>query len=135
MKILVDSDVVLDVLAERQPFHAASAVVWSLSERRQIEGLVSALSISNVYYILRKAVGGARALESTRLTSRVFSIVAVDSDVVRLALDAAMPDFEDGLQAFAGVRAGATHMVTRDQRGFVAGPLQVLSPDQLAEMV
>jgi hypothetical protein len=61
----------------------------------------------------------------------VFGVATVDADVVGLALASGMRDFEDALQAFAGVRAGATHVVSRDAEGFRDAPLPVLTPEQL----
>jgi predicted nucleic acid-binding protein len=135
VKILVDSDVLLDVLAEREPFFAAGTVVWTIAERRKVDAIVSALSVANVYYIARKSHGRDRALLSVRKILQAFAIAPIDSVTIENALDSGMADFEDALQAFAGAAAGATHVVTRDARGFIGGPLAVVPPDQLPGLI
>ena len=135
MRVLIDSDVILDVLAEREPFHSDSAVVWALVEAERAEGVVSALTFSNVFYIARKAFGAQTALAGVRKVADVFDIATVDDAVVKDAIASGLPDFEDALQAFAGQRAGATHVVTRDAHGFVGAPLIVIAPAQLPAIV
>lgn len=65
-----------------------------------------------------------------REVASVFEVAAVDAEVVSLALASGMRDFEDALQAFAALRAGATHVLSRDLGGFRGGPLPVLTPDE-----
>jgi predicted nucleic acid-binding protein len=132
---LVDSNVVLDVLVERDPFCAASTVVWAMSEARTFDAFVSALSFANVYYVGRKTFGKERARLAIRAMMAAFIVAPVDSDTVAKALASDMSDFEDALQAFAGAAAGATHVVTRDANGFNGGPLIAIAPDRLTAMI
>lgn len=130
MRVLVDANVLLDVLAERQPFFTPSAAVWALVEQGRADAVVSAVSVTNIYYIGRRAFGRERALAAVRAVAKDFAIAAVDQDVVNEAIASGLPDFEDAIQAFAGRRAAATHVITRDPQGFAGGPLSVMTPNE-----
>ena len=135
MKLLFDSDVLLDVLTAREPFAHNSAIVWALIEAGHAEGLASAVSFSNIFYILRKRLGREIAFRSVQKVQQMFTVAAVDGAIVDEALASQMSDFEDALQAFSGRRAGATHVVTRDATGFTGGPLIVIPPAQLPALL
>ena len=135
MKILLDSDVLLDVLADRQPFVAPSSAAWALAEPKRYEAVISALSFTNIYYVGRKLFGHAKAMEAMQSLSSIFEIAPVDRHVIDSAISSGLPDFEDAVQAFAAASAGATHVVTRDARGFVGGPLAMVPPDQLPALL
>jgi hypothetical protein len=99
-------------------------------ESGKVAGCVSAVSFATLYYLARRLHGHARAHAACETVQRVFAVASVDADVVKAALSRGMQDFEDALQAFSGVRAGETHVVTRDADGFRGGPLPVLTPEQ-----
>jgi predicted nucleic acid-binding protein len=131
VKVLVDANILLDVLLPRQPFDRAAAAIWSLADSKSLNAIVSALTLSNIYYISRKALGHDRAMQAIEAITRTFAIASVDARTVSDALASNMPDFEDALQIFCAVHAGATHIVTRDLKDFSASPLPVLTPAQL----
>lgn len=130
MKVLVDTNVLMDVLAQREPFAAASSAVWALAEAKKVEAVVSAVSLTTVFYLGGRFWNHDRAMEAIRKIVSIFEVAPADDATVRDALGSSLYDFEDALQAFAGVRVGATHVVTRDPDGFAGGPLVVLSPEQ-----
>lgn len=131
MTALVDTNVLLDVLLNNPGFAVDAAAVWTAVETKRIEGLVAAVSLTNVHYIVRKRSGVQKAEEAVRLVQRVFTIIAVDAGVISDALASGNPDFEDAVQAAAALRSAATHVVTRDPRGFARSGLAVISPRNL----
>lgn len=72
MNILVDTNIILDVLANREPFYNASARIWSLAECGDIKAFISVISYNNIYYIVCKAAGKEKAGEAMRLMRDVF---------------------------------------------------------------
>jgi predicted nucleic acid-binding protein len=132
MIVLFDTNVLLDVLARREPFYAAAAAVWSLAEAHKIEGVVSAISFNNAFYIVRKANGRDRALASLRVVRGRFRAVPLDVGIVDDALASGLTDFEDAIQYASAVRAGADCIVTRDPAGFPDAGIAILSPEVLA---
>lgn len=135
MKVLVDTNVLLDVLIERIPFYAAAMDVWSAAEERKITALASAVSFATIFYVARKAHGADAAHAACAKVAELFEVAAVDAEVVTQALASGMRDFEDAMQAFAAVRAGATHVVSRDVAGFRDGPLPALTPESLVNSI
>ena len=88
MRLFVDTNLLLDVLARREPFYAASARIWSLCETGACEGFVSAISFNNVYYIVRKARNDEVARKALVLMRDIFGSVAPDQQILNQAIDA-----------------------------------------------
>lgn len=130
MRVFVDTNVLLDVLAHREPFYRASAQVWSLAELGEIEAYISAISLNNVYYIVRKAEGKAKADRAMRLLRDVFDSVAPDSKVINQAIDSGCADFEDGEQFHSAIRAKARFLITRNLGGFPRSKLPIVTPEE-----
>ncbi len=128
MVVHVDTNVLLDVLAAREPFYAPSARVWSLAEAGRVTGVISAISYNNCYYVIRRHAGMAKALEALRLLRDVFQPVDLTAQVLNQAMDADFADFEDAIQYFSALRAGAEALVTRNPDDFPRGGLGVLTP-------
>lgn len=128
--ILIDTNVILDVLAKREPFYAPAAALWSAVERGETQGCVSAISFNNTYYILRKYGGKAKARTAVRAIRDVFEVVPLDVQILNLSIDSALLDFEDAIQLHSAVRAGAGYLVTRDPADFPTDALAVVTPDE-----
>ncbi len=128
MKVFVDTNVLLDVLAKREPFYGDSARIWSLAERGRIEAQVSVISFNNVYYVVRRAANRQAAETALRLMRNVFKAVPLDAQVLSQAIDSGFSDFEDAIQFHSAVYAGAGSLVTRDADHFPTEALPVLSP-------
>jgi len=94
MNVFIDTNVLLDVLGNREPFYKDSAAVWTLAEQGKIRGLVSALSFSHVYYIVRRLKDRRTADRAMLLLRDTFTPVACDAQVLLQAIDAKLKDFE-----------------------------------------
>ena len=97
-KIFVDSDVILDILCQREPYYEYAAYVFSLSDTRKIVLYTTSLVFSNVYYILRKLLGIKKSKEALRKLRLLVKVIPVDEKEVDLALNSKFSDFEDALQ-------------------------------------
>jgi predicted nucleic acid-binding protein len=135
MTVLVDANVVLDVLLDRQPHFAASAAVWSASETGAAQGLLAAHAVTTIHYLLRKEQGAAEARQALSLLLRVFGVALVDEGVIREAFELHSPDFEDSVTAVAALRAGCDLIVTRDPKGFRGSLVSVLAPEAAAPLL
>ena len=129
-KVFIDTNILLDVLAKRSPFYPASATVWTLAETGKIMGMISTLSFNNIYYIMRRQSGGAGAKMAIRLLHGIFTTVPPDNQILNQALDSEMADFEDALQFFSALHAGASCIVTRNTGDFPAGHIPILTPEE-----
>lgn len=135
MRVLIDTNVLLDVLEGRSPFLGPSTAVWALAEDKQFEGVVSSISFATLFYLGCRRFGWSMAMAGIQKVHQVFEVAGVDGNVITEAINSGLPDFEDAIQAFSGLHAGATHVVTRDMKGFSNGPLPVLTPDQFVALV
>src|SRR3954451_9959600 len=131
MRVLFDTNVLLDVLASRQPHYAASAAAWTLVETKRIEGFVSAISFNNAFYVARRGGNRVGALEAVKLIRAVFQTIPVDEAIIDEAIAAGADDFEDGIQVACARSKAMDAVVTRDQDHFPASPIPVLTPDEM----
>lgn len=131
MKILFDTNVVLDVLLDRDPFAGPSTRLMSLVESKGISGLLCATTITTIHYLATKVMGPKKAQNQIKDLMVLFEIAEVNRSVIEDALGAGFSDFEDAVLYQAGRHAGADAVVTRDLKGFKRSGLPVYSPDEM----
>ncbi|MEK7474659.1 MAG: PIN domain-containing protein [Candidatus Coatesbacteria bacterium] len=127
-KALLDTNVLLDVLAERKSFYADAMRIWTLAESGKIEGHVAAISFTNCYYIVRRYGGRPAAEKAVRLLRDVFKPVDLTSQILTQAIDSGIADFEDAIQFHSAVHAQVPCIISRDPGHFPRAPVTVLSP-------
>lgn len=130
MNVFIDTNVLLDVLAKREPFYEDSAAVWTLAEHGKITGLVSALSFSNIYYIVRRLKDRRTADRAMSLLRNAFTPVACDGQVLSQAIDAKMKDFEDAIQYYSALRAEVKCLISRNPDHFPRSEISILTPSE-----
>jgi len=134
-RILLDTNVVLDVLLDRQPHAEASLVVWAAVESGLSRGLMSAHAVNTIHYLIRKDVGNIRAKRIVSTIIRVFAVAAVDGAVIQEALQLQFSDFEDAVTAAAARFAGCDYIVTRDPKGFRGSLVRAVTPETLVPLL
>ncbi len=118
MRVLFDTNVVLDVLLDRQP-HAADAVrLFAQAERGGLDGLLGATTLTTIHYLIRKPLGEATARERIGMLLRLFEVAPVTRVVLEDALALPFGDFEDAVLHEAARHAGAGGIVTRNAADF-----------------
>lgn len=133
-RVLFDSDVLLDVLAQRQPFVVASAQALNMVTQPQVQGYVSGHAVTNIFYILRRQVGSETARELLSRLLEHLQIASVTDEVVRAALQSSMADFEDAVTSEAANAAGLEVIVTRNTPDFAASAIPAVSPENFLAM-
>lgn len=129
-RVLFDSDVLLDVLAQRQPFVIASAQALNTVTQEQVQGYVSGHAVTNVFYILRRQIGSEAARELlSRLLQRI-QVASVTDEVIRQALQSSITDFEDAVTSAAASVAGLEMIVTRNTSDFVTSSVPAVMPEE-----
>lgn len=131
MKILFDTDVVLDVLLDRTPFAETGLLLFDRVEQKAIQGYLCATTITNIYYIARPRVGKSVALNRIRELLGIFEIALVNGSVLEMAVEGNFSDFEDGVLYESARRVGAEFIVTRNASDFENAEIPVYSPDDL----
>lgn len=130
MRLLIDINVLLDVLANRDEFAEEAAGVLSHIERGKAVGLMAAHTATTVFYLLRRELGPKRARRAIMDTLRLLEVIPVDEDRLLQALAMDWDDFEDALQAACAAKAEADYIVTRNEADFAAAEVEVLSPGE-----
>jgi predicted nucleic acid-binding protein len=129
--LLVDTNVVLDVLLDREPFAEPAARVLTAVEIGQVEGILGATTVTTAFYLAQRARDGSAARKHVARLLDLFLVAAVDGAVLRSALRLDFDDYEDAVLHEAAKRAGAVGIVTRDRTGFESGTLPVYDPEEL----
>nr|AGS53947.1 PIN domain protein [uncultured bacterium contig00109] len=135
MKILVDANIALDVLLQRQSFYVSATKVLGLS-KGGIELFISASTITDIYYIVRRGLKSketAIALLKNLLTS--VDIAAVTGSEIRQAIDLEWSDFEDAVQYATGENIAVDYIVTRNTSDYTSAALPVVTPDELLGII
>ncbi|WP_420643306.1 PIN domain-containing protein [Candidatus Leptofilum sp.] len=126
--ILVDLNVIVDVIQQRQPFYEESARVVDTVVRGQAAGWLAAHSFTTLFYVINRVRNRETAVTAITGLLEAFSVAAVDDQVIRQALAWGWPDFEDAVQMAAAVNAKADYLITRNPRDFKVGILPVIQP-------
>jgi predicted nucleic acid-binding protein len=134
-KLLFDTNVVLDVLLDRQPHAEASASIWAAIETGAAEGMLAAHAVTTIHYLVRKETGNARARRIVSAILRVFKVASVDGAVVQDALHLPFSDFEDAVTSAAARLADCDYIVTRDPKGFRNSPVRALTPEAIKPLL
>ena len=123
----VDTDIVLDLLARREPFYNAAASLFSLAETGTISLSVSSLTFANLFYILRKQVSARHAHEVLRNFKQLVSVLPVDDSTIEQALKADFTDFEDAIQYFSALSGGCSSLLTRNGRHYRKATISIFT--------
>lgn len=129
MKVLIDSDVILDLLIDRKPFSKESLDILSWCEKGRITGYWTPVIISNVYYILSKYSSEKTARSTIAELSEILEVVSINKSVINLALESKFKDFEDALQNYAAeLNLEIEAIITRNENDYKLSKLSVFSP-------
>jgi predicted nucleic acid-binding protein len=131
MRVVIDTNVVLDFLQEREPFVKNAARLFARIDAGEIEGFVAATTVTNIYYIVRKAAGRVVAQDAVDQILSDLNICAVDLEVLEQALALNFEDFEDAVQYACAVVHRVDAIVTRDRSGFVNAEIPIVLPEDL----
>ena len=132
MRVLIDTNIVLDFLLLREPFFQDAEMLFQAIDTGQIIGYVTATTLTDIFYISRKHT---RSIEQARQavleTLTAMAICPIDRDVLESAFNSGLADFEDAVQIFSAVAQELDAILTRDAKGFLSSPVPVLSIQKL----
>ncbi|MUL37884.1 type II toxin-antitoxin system VapC family toxin [Gloeocapsopsis dulcis] len=135
MKILIDTNIVLDLLLEREPFIESAIALFEQIEQGKLVGYIAATTITNIFYIIRKAESRETAIAAIQRILTGLQLCAVDRTVVATALNIGLKDFEDSIQLACAVLNYLDGIVTRDLKDFSNANFPIWSiSDTLAQI-
>lgn len=135
MKVLFDTNLILDVVFRRQPFVIDSGRLWQAHLENKIDGYVTASSVTDIFYVSRRLTDVVRAREAVETTLDTLNVATVDEAILRYANQLAGKDFEDNVQIACAVANGLDGIVTRDRLGFRRSPIRAYAPDELLDLI
>ena len=135
MKVLFDTNVLLDVLLDREPFATLSATMLSKAERGEVVGYVCATTITTIFYLCHKAVGRDEACQHIHVLLSMLEVAPVNRRVIEAALQAGFSDFEDAVLSQSAALVSAEVIVTRNKQDFSNSPVAVYTPEELINLL
>lgn len=134
MKLLIDTNVALDVLLKREPFYQTSAKVLELTENETIQEYISAAAITDIYYIAQRQLHDRQAVRVLlKNLLSIVSIAAVSGREINYALTLPWPDFEDSVQYSIAAMQSMDGIVTRNPQDYQNASLPVWQPEQVLQ--
>ncbi len=135
MKILIDTNVILDVLCNRPGFVDDSLKIFKCCEAGKLTGYISAMSIPNIVYIMRKELDKEKIKEILTTLTTLFTVIDLrEADLIKAAeLDFA--DYEDAIQSVCATRCKSNYIVTRNIKDFLNSVVPAVKPSELLERI
>lgn len=134
MKVLLDTCVIVDALQKREPFCTAAMELFLACSRGDIKGVITAKSLTDIYYLVRKSLHDEQATRG--VLEKLFLLFDVEDTFgadCHEAIKAPMNDYEDAVMAETAKRIEADYIITRNQRDYRLSAIKVLSPQELLE--
>jgi len=135
LKILFDTNVILDVLLNRSPFVDMSANLVSSVESHVIDGYLCATTITTLDYLISKSRNRETAKIEIQKILTLFQIAEVNSTVLSMAINSGFTDFEDAVQYFSGTCCNVNGLVTRNTKDYKQATLPIYTPDELGSII
>ncbi len=128
MKVMVDTNVVLDLLLAREKFVENAARIFGMIERSEIDGCVCATTITTIDYLLNHSMSKSQSRKHLHRLVEIFEIASVNRSVIEEALSSKISDFEDAVLAHAGILAGVDLIITRNLKDFKKSSVKAVDP-------
>ncbi len=135
-RILIDTDVILDFFFDRKPYSDNSAIILSLCEQKQLDGFITPVIISNIYYLLRRTARHEKVVDKLKQLLTITHVLQMDRLVIERALNSEFKDFEDALQNFAAINYGEIEVIiTRNVKDYKKSEIGVLTPESFVKLI
>ncbi len=133
-KLFIDTNIVIDLLAHRDPYYHESAALFSLADQKKTEISISSLTIANTSYIMMRKLDSKKTKEVLRKLRLIVKVLPLDDKIIGLALnDDSFTDFEDSIQYFTAIENNLDIIITRNLKDFRASKIPVLTARQFIE--
>jgi predicted nucleic acid-binding protein len=135
MKALLDLNVLLDVIQNRQPHYANSAGVVSAARSGEFEALMPFHAVTTIFYLIERAQDTATANQTVDWLLQHFEVPAVDKRTLLDARKLKLKDFEDAVVASVAVRDGCDYIISRNAADFSASPVKAIPPADILKIL
>ena len=135
MKILFDTNVILDVMLLRKPFFKISSLLIAEAEQKNISGYVCATTLTTIHYLVEKSLNREQAHSKIENILNIFDVAEVNKSIIESALLSGFSDFEDSVLHESARRNGIEGIVTRNSRDFTLSKIPVYDPEELLKII
>jgi len=135
LRVLFDTDVILDLLLDREPYSEAAAILFSRAESGKISGYICATSVTTIHYLSTKVVGLKHSRNNILKLLSILEVAPVSRSVLEAALESIFRDFEDAVVHEAACQIEAEAIVTRNVRDYKHSSIPVYSSVELVKML
>ena len=130
-KLFIDTNIVIDLLAERDPFYEDAAKLFSLSDKNKVKLSVSSLTFANTNYLLQKTNSASTAKEILRKFKILTAVLSLNDKIIDLALnDNGFGDFEDAIQYYSAIENSQEILITRTLKDFKTSKIPVMTASE-----
>lgn len=132
-KIFVDTNILVDLLADRKPFSKYAVEIFTAAERKKVKLFTSSYSIATTYYLLKKFIDDNSLRKTLLDLIEYLTIISVNTEVLTKGLRSKQKDFEDSIQIYCATTIDKIDcIVTRNIKDFKGCEILVLTPDELS---
>ena len=134
--LFLDINIVIDLLAKREPFYRSAAQLFSLADKMKLQIFVSALTFANINYILLKEKKPEEAKAILRKLKLIVNVINLDDKVIGLSLnDSDFKDYEEALQYYSAIENGIDFIITRNLKDFQKSKIPALTAEQFLQTI
>ncbi len=133
-KLLVDTNIIIDLLAKREEFYKPAAQLFSLADQKKVELYVCSLSFATAHYILSRQIAESKVREILRKLKVLVNVISLDSKVLDLALNSDFKDFEDAIQYYAAIESRIDIIITRNLKDFRKSDIPAMTGQEFLQI-
>jgi predicted nucleic acid-binding protein len=130
MRVLLDTNIILDFLLERQPFFTDADAVMQTIRSGQVQGYITATTLTDIFYIAKKSNKAQIAKQYVSDLLTTMQVCTVDRSILEAAISSSLPDFEDAVQLACAISENLNAIITRDPKGFAGATVAILSASE-----
>jgi predicted nucleic acid-binding protein len=136
MVLLIDTNVLIDFLADRKPFSISAGKLFTLSLNKEIKIFISAISYNNIYYILKQSSTHKETIKTLTELSAMTEVIDLTMDILTNALTSEFKDFEDAIQYYSALtNPEIDKIITRNTKDFKLSEIAVMTPDEVLSIL
>ncbi|MCH8941523.1 MAG: PIN domain-containing protein [Bacteroidetes bacterium] len=133
-KVLVDTNIVIDLLTKRKEFYKPASRLFTLSDNKEIKLAISSLTFANTFYLVSKELNTTKAKEILRKFKLLVKVLPMDDKIIDLSLNSDFKDFEDAIQYFTALENKIGIIITRNLKDFKLSKIPVMTADDYLTM-
>lgn len=134
MRILLDTNIILDIALKRDTFYNNSVKVFKLIDNRNLFAFISATTITDIYYIAKKQTGHEKSIEFIRGLLKFAEPLSVDKEIIIGALESKINDFEDAVQSSVAIENDLDFNVSRNVKDYLGSTVKTVTPEEFISL-